>query len=46
MELSKSLLYFTTSLKSDEMVLEKLTTLNRIRPYEDDNDLLGCDHRE
>ena len=40
MELSKSLLYFTTSLKSNEIVLEKLTTLNRIRPYEDDNDLL------
>ena len=40
MELTKSLLYFTTSLKSNEIVLEKLTTLDRIRPYEDDNDLL------
>lgn len=40
MELTKSLLYFTTSLKSNEIVLEKLITLDRIRPYEDDNDLL------
>ena len=40
MELTKSSLYFTTSLKSNEIVLEKLTTLDRIRPYEDDNDLL------
>lgn len=40
MELTKSLLYFTTSLKSNEIVLEKLTTLDLIKPYEDDNDLL------
>nr|MDK6327857.1 magnesium transporter CorA family protein [Alloscardovia omnicolens] len=40
MELSKSLVYFTTSLKSNEVVLEKLTSLQRFRYYEDDADLL------
>ncbi|OTA27203.1 magnesium transporter [Alloscardovia macacae] len=40
MELSKSLVYFTTSLKSNEVVLEKLTNLQRFRYYEDDADLL------
>ncbi|MDK7046895.1 CorA family divalent cation transporter, partial [Escherichia coli] len=35
MELSKSLVYFTTSLKSNEVVLEKLTSLQRFRYYED-----------
>ncbi len=40
MELSKSLVYFTTSLKSNEVVLEKLTNIDRIRRYEEDEDLL------
>ena len=40
MELSKTLVYFTTSLKSNEIVMEKLTTLQRIKQYQDDEDLL------
>ncbi|GGI13148.1 magnesium transporter [Galliscardovia ingluviei] len=40
LELSKTLVYFTTSLKSNEIVLEKLSTLSRIRQYPDDQDLL------
>lgn len=40
MELSKTLVYFTTSLKSNEIVMEKLTTLQRIKQYPDDEDLL------
>ncbi|MCI1936177.1 MAG: magnesium transporter CorA family protein, partial [Bifidobacteriaceae bacterium] len=41
MELSKTLVYFATSLKSNEIVLEKLTSLERIKQYPDDEDLLG-----
>ncbi|MED7641680.1 UNVERIFIED_CONTAM: magnesium transporter CorA family protein, partial [Lactobacillus acidophilus] len=37
---SKTLVYFTTSLKSNEIVMEKLTTLSRIKQYPDDEDLL------
>ncbi len=33
-------MYFTTSLKSNEIVMEKLTTLQRIEQYPDDEDLL------
>ena len=40
LELSKTLVYFTTSLKSNEIVMEKLTTLARIQQYPDDEDLL------
>ena len=40
MELSKSLVYFTTSLKSNETVLERLLPGKLIRMYEDDQDLL------
>ncbi len=40
LELSKTLVYFTTSLKSNEIVMEKLTTLQRIKQYPDDEDLL------
>ncbi|MBT1176209.1 magnesium transporter CorA family protein [Bifidobacterium callimiconis] len=40
LELSKTLVYFTTSLKSNEIVMEKLNTLTRIRQYPDDEDLL------
>lgn len=41
MELSKTLVYFATSLKSNEIVLEKLMSLERIKQYPDDEDLLG-----
>ena len=40
LELSKTLVYFTTSLKSNEIVMEKLTTLPRIKQYPEDEDLL------
>ena len=36
----KTLVYFTTSLKSNEIVMEKLTTLPRIKQYPEDEDLL------
>ena len=36
--LSKTLVYFTTSLKSNEIVMEKLTTLPRIKQYPEDED--------
>ncbi|MBH9972028.1 magnesium transporter CorA family protein [Bifidobacterium sp. W8109] len=41
LELNKTLVYFATSLKSNEIVLEKLTGLERIKRYPDDEDLLG-----
>ena len=41
MELSKTLVYFATSLRSNEVVLEKLTKLPRIKQYPDDEDLLS-----
>jgi magnesium transporter len=40
MELGKSLIYFSTSLKSNESVLEKLRRGKFIKQYEDDQDLL------
>lgn len=40
MELSKSLVYFTTSLKSNEAVLERLLSGKLIKMYEEDQDLL------
>ena len=40
LELEKSLVYFTTSLKSNEMVLEKLMKISRIKKYPEDEDLL------
>lgn len=40
LELEKSLVYFTTSLRSNEMVLEKLLKVERIKQYPDDTDLL------
>ena len=40
MELGKSLIYFSTSLKSNESVLEKLMRGKFIRQYEEDEDLL------
>jgi magnesium transporter len=41
MELSKTLVYFATSLRSNEVVLERLTKLPRIKQYPDDEDLLN-----
>ncbi len=40
LKLEKSLVYFTTSLRSNEVVLEKLLRTEIIRKYEDDADLL------
>ena len=40
LELEKSLVYFTTSLKSNEMVLEKLLKVESIKKYPEDQDLL------
>ncbi|MFI3326405.1 MAG: magnesium transporter CorA family protein [Clostridia bacterium] len=40
MELERSLLYFTTSLRSNEIVLEKLLKLDSIKKYPEDEDLL------
>lgn len=40
MELGRSLLYFTTSLKGNNAVLEKLTKTAAITKYEEDEDLL------
>jgi len=40
LELEKSLVFFTTSLKSNEVVMEKLLRGKYIRLYEEDQDLL------
>lgn len=40
LELEKSLVYFTTSLRSNEVVLERLLKLESIKQYPDDTDLL------
>lgn len=40
LELEKSLVYFTTSLRSNEIVLEKLLKVDKIKKYPDDTDLL------
>lgn len=40
MELGRSLLYFTTSLKANTAVLDKLTKFQTIKKYEEDEDLL------
>ncbi|MCH4209839.1 magnesium transporter CorA family protein [Bifidobacterium sp.] len=40
LELSKTLVYFTTSLKSNEIVMEKLNSLARFKQYPEDEDLL------
>lgn len=40
LELEKSLVYFTTSLRSNEVVLEKLLKSERIKKYPEDTDLL------
>ena len=40
MELEKSLVYFTTSLRTNEVVLEKLLRSEKIKKYPEDEDLL------
>ena len=40
MGLEKSLVYFTTSLRSNEVVLEKLLRTDKVKKYPDDEDLL------
>ncbi len=40
MRLEKSLVYFSTSLKGNEMVLEKMLRMDMLRKYPDDGDLL------
>lgn len=40
LELEKSLLYFSTSLRSNEVVLEKLMKTEKIKKYPEDTDLL------
>lgn len=40
LELEKSLVYFTTSLKSNEVVLEKLLKIDSVKKYPEDTDLL------
>lgn len=40
LELEKSLVYFTTSLRSNEVVFEKMLKLERIKHYPEDEDLL------
>ncbi len=40
LELEKSLVYFTTSLRSNEVVLEKMVRAERIKKYPDDEELL------
>lgn len=40
LQLEKSLVYFSTSLKSNELVLEKMMKLDAIKKYEEDKELL------
>ncbi len=40
LELEKSLVYFTTSLRSNEVVLEKMLKVDAIKKYPEDEDLL------
>ena len=40
LELEKSLVYFTTSLRSNEVVLEKLLKTEKVKKYPEDTDLL------
>ena len=44
MELEKSLVYFTTSLRSNEVVLEKLMKSDSINHYPEDETSGGCHH--
>ena len=40
LELEKSLVYFTTSLRSNEVVLEKMMKIEQIKKYQEDEELL------
>ena len=40
LELEKSLIYFSTSLKANEVVLNKIVRTNAVKKYPDDEDLL------
>lgn len=40
LELEKSLVYFTTSLRANEMVLEKMMRMEKIKQYQEDKELL------
>ncbi len=40
LDLQKSLVYFTTSLRSNEIVLEKMMRMDNVRQYPEDEDLL------
>ncbi|MFA5237691.1 MAG: magnesium transporter CorA family protein [Methanoregula sp.] len=40
MEMQKSLIYFSTSLKSNEIVLERIVRVKPLKMYEEDSDLL------
>ncbi len=40
LELEKSLVYFSTSLKANELVLKKMVRTSSIKKYQDDDDLL------
>lgn len=40
LELEKSLVYFTTSLRANEVVLEKLLKVDRVKQYPEDRELL------
>jgi len=40
MEMQKSLIYFSTSLKSNEVVLERIMRVKPLRMYDEDSDLL------
>ena len=40
MKLEKSLVYFSTSLKGNEMVMERMMRMDMLRKYPDDSDLL------
>jgi magnesium transporter len=41
LELEKSLVYFTTSLRSNEVVLERMLKIEAIKKYPEDEELLG-----
>lgn len=40
MEISKTLVYFTTSLKSNETVIDRINRSNRLKKYSEDSELL------
>ena len=40
LDLDKALVYFSTSLNANQIVIDRIRTLSTIKHYEDDNDLL------